>query len=587
MWFMITMNKKKEGSAMPEKTKYNLEDILAQPTQTKLRNFRINLRENRLSPSDIFFILARARFDNAEIKSNNLLNDNNSIENLFKRIDSEYVDFVKEARELFSESELDLIILNYSQIEEYGGPSRKTNLYIPYSLKLLALNLLDIKNGDTILQPYSGDGDFAIDFLKKYPEINLKGVELARENYLTSQIKASLVTDNIKSVNFVQGDFLDIDLKDQDYNKVFSMPPINNRPKSLRDSADEALIDFYQKNEFGAFSDWAHILKIILDSKFERAVFIVSSKILFNERDAEIRKYLIQGGFLEGVIELPSKLFYSTGITTNMIVLSKNNSNVRMIDASKLYQPKRHVNTINQENLKKIIESYQNETDNSALVTKNEFEENKYSFLPKRYTNKELELKDYVYLKDVANIKRGHANLKKEDLDERLSDHQTNMKLMTASDITDEFSFKKLDSLEFIDKKEEVYCLDNLDIAFSRGSSYKSLLIRKEADIQLMANGTLYIISCNPEKINPFYLQLYLSSDHCAKQLTVLNAGSVIKFISISQLEELKIPKVTREFENELAAKYESILDQYEILNHKKQKLKLKTDDILNEVLSG
>ncbi|RUM49362.1 MAG: SAM-dependent DNA methyltransferase [Marinomonas sp.] len=59
--------------------------------------------------------------------------------------------------------------------------------------------------------------------------------------------------------------------------------------------------------------------------------------------ESNIRRYLIENDLLEAVIQLPNNLFYNTGITTYIWVLSSNKPNhrrgkVQLIDASQLYQ---------------------------------------------------------------------------------------------------------------------------------------------------------------------------------------------------------------------------------------------------------
>jgi len=59
--------------------------------------------------------------------------------------------------------------------------------------------------------------------------------------------------------------------------------------------------------------------------------------------ESNIRRYLIENDLLEAIIQLPNNLFYNTGITTYIWVLSNNKmserqSKVQLIDASNLYQ---------------------------------------------------------------------------------------------------------------------------------------------------------------------------------------------------------------------------------------------------------
>ena len=59
--------------------------------------------------------------------------------------------------------------------------------------------------------------------------------------------------------------------------------------------------------------------------------------------ESNIRRHIIENDYLEAIIQLPNNLFYNTGITTYVWVLSNNkaenrNGKVQLIDASNLYQ---------------------------------------------------------------------------------------------------------------------------------------------------------------------------------------------------------------------------------------------------------
>lgn len=535
--------------------------------------------------NDSFFIFARALINGDMKNENDSLKNNKSIDILFNRIDSRYSEIIEEIRETFDEKQLKSIVLNFSR-NSYIEKSRMIeNLYIHEGLGNLINSLLEIKEGDRVLHPYSRSGDYITDYLVEFPDNVIIGLDFSTDNVLASQIKASLVAEEREKFSIVQSDYLNVDLDEIDYNKIFSVPPFSVTPRLFQDIVqDEQIVNYYEENKQGSYSNWIYLLKAIQNLKFQRVVFLVTSNILFSNRDAKIRKHLIERGLIEGIIELPPRMFVETAITTNIVIVSKGNKTIKMVDASEMYSKERMRNVIDEENQRTILESYYSNSEKSKIVGPEELEENDYNLLPRRYANEELDLENYVYLKDIAEIKRGYANIKQEELNERISDVETNNKLLTAGDINDEFSIGELDSLIDIKDNEKVYCIENREIAISRGGNYKSVLIRKE-DESILANGTLYIIRCDEEKINPYYLQMYLSSEHCLKQIDILNAGTVISFISISQLGELKIPRVSKELEKEISEKYKSILDRYEIIRLQKNKLKDETREIISEVI--
>lgn len=534
-------------------------------------------------PQDAFYIFARAFYDDKLLKEK--FNNNKSLEILFFRIDNEYRDFVEEVREKLTPNQIKSIILNFYNLDNIRSNNMIPGFSIPMEISELACKLLDIKKGDKLYQPNTQAGEFLTDFLVNYPESSISAIEINTSYILASQLKLPIVDDKNRA-SIKQDDYLNTDLSTIEYNKVFSMPPMGMMYRDFDERVtDNDLINFYKENGFTTKNEWIDILKIISKPKFEKALFIVHSGILFSERDKKIRKYLIDNGYIESVIELAPRLFMGTNISTNMLLISKNNKKVKMVDASDIYHIGRNGNRITEDDIEKILDAYNNESKISREVSLEEFEDNNYSFIPRRYTNEEIDLKNYVYLKDVTEIKRGYANLKKSDLYKRLSRENTNNKIIAAGDIDDNFNIADLTSLTEIEDKEETYCVKDGDIIFSRGGNYNSLLIRNSRNYKILVNGTLYILTCDEEKIDPYYLQMYLASDHCLSQIESLNTGKSIQFMSINQLGELKIPKVSKEKEKELSQKYKMILDKKEIIRIQKIKLEEDVSELVSEVI--
>ncbi|RAV70795.1 N-6 DNA methylase [Aerococcus tenax] len=534
---------------------------------------------------DIVFIFSRAYFDEENFP-NQFLGDTKSINILFERIDSKYMELVQEVRSELSKEELKAIILNFDRTRYSNELKMKNSLTIPDNVKKLAYSLLEIKEEDKLLQPYSSDGDFLVDFILNYPKVSISGIELNTNDILISEITASIIGADKGKINIYQSEYLNADLEKIDYNKIFSIPPLGVRPGYLKNILeDKELINLYNENEFRIYDEWLNILKVTTNSKFDKALFIMMSRPLFDERTKTIRKYLLRNGLIEGVIELPEGLFKETRISTYMLLLSNNNNRVKMVNARALSKKDHLLNRIDEKSVETILKAYSEDSEISQTVTLKMIEENDFSLMPRRYTNKELELDNYYYLKDVASIKRGYANLKQSDLNERLSDTETNIKILAARDISDEFDIEDLRSMKNIEEKESVYCVENGDIVFSRGGAYNSLLIRNKGKEKVLVNGTLYIITCDESKINPYYLQMYLASEHCLSQIESLNTGTAISFMSIKQLGELKIPKATKELEEELSQRYKTILDKKEVIRLQKKRLEEETADLISEVL--
>lgn len=77
-------------------------------------------------------------------------------------------------------------------------------------------------------------------------------------------------------------------------------------------------------------------------------------------KEQKIRKYLLEGNFIDAVIQLPANLFFGTSIATCIIVLkkSKTDDNVLFIDASEQFVHVGNQNQLSVENIAAIMSAY-------------------------------------------------------------------------------------------------------------------------------------------------------------------------------------------------------------------------------------
>jgi type I restriction enzyme M protein len=93
--------------------------------------------------------------------------------------------------------------------------------------------------------------------------------------------------------------------------------------------------------------------------------------------ESEIRKWIIENDWLECIVQLPDQLFFNTGITTYLWILSKDKpkqrkGKIQLIDGSKYFQPlKKSLG-----NKRKIISDFGRE---NILKIYTEFKENEIS----------------------------------------------------------------------------------------------------------------------------------------------------------------------------------------------------------------
>ena len=94
---------------------------------------------------------------------------------------------------------------------------------------------------------------------------------------------------------------------------------------------------------------------------------------------------------------------------------------------------------------------------------------------------------------------------------------------------------------------------------------------------QILVSGNLYIIELDETKANPYYVKSYLESEQGTVALSRISVGAVIANIPISKLTKLMIPNPSIAFQNKVAEKYLTKVDEIKLLKYRLQKA---TDDL-------
>ena len=134
--------------------------------------------------------------------------------------------------------------------------------------------------------------------------------------------------------------------------------------------------------------------------------------------EQKIRKYLVDNNFIDAIIQLPSNLFFGTGIATCIMVMKKNkaDNNILFIDADKECIKDGNSNRLTDDNIDNILKYYvdrMNVDHAVSVVSYEKIVEEKYNLSVSTYVEKEdtREKIDIVKLNNdlkgiVANVNR-------------------------------------------------------------------------------------------------------------------------------------------------------------------------------------
>ena len=138
----------------------------------------------------------------------------------------------------------------------------------------------------------------------------------------------------------------------------------------------------------------------------------------------------------------------------------------------------------------------------------------------------------------IKNITRG-AQIKASVLDEIVSDKPTNMQYLMLANLQDGIISDELPYLKGIDSKYEKYCIKNGSLVISKNASpVKMAIASVQEGNKILANGNLYVIELDEDKINPYFLKAYLESENGKAALSRVAVGATLLNLPVEGLKK-------------------------------------------------
>lgn len=285
--------------------------------------------------------------------------------------------------------------------------------------------------------------------LNKNVKVDCYGQELNPETYAIA--KADMLIKGGDADNFKQGDTLDDDkFKGYTFDYIISNPPFGIDWKKQKKFIEEEV----SKGVHGRFpvgtpkiSDGQMLFTLNGIAKLKdngKMAIIQNGSPLFSgaagSGESEIRRYIIENDWLEAIVQLPTDLFYNTGISTYIWIINKGKEGtiregkVQLIDASNCYISRRKNignkrKDLDEESRKLILQAYAEFTnreyiENDRSVESKIFDNNDFGFnritieTPEIDENQEI-IKDKKGNVKADSNKRDYENVPlKEDIEE-------------------------------------------------------------------------------------------------------------------------------------------------------------------------
>lgn len=252
----------------------------------------------------------------------------------------------------------------------------RTEFYTPRTLCNLMCSLVD-NSAHSVYNPFAGSMSFATE-MKEYDTFT--GVEISHDTYNIAVLRIALAEIEHKA-KVEMADVMSV--KEGNFDVIIANPPFRARLEPRYDMAysGERYID----------SD-TYVWRVF--EKFARpegmAVSLVVSSLLYEEKGSSIqlRKELLEKGYLHAVIALPSGTIPGTNIAISCVVLKKHSCDepITMVDASSMFRMEGRRKVIDVDS---ILNAYHNKVEGiSRKVTKNEIAES-LSWFPGKYVSVE------------------------------------------------------------------------------------------------------------------------------------------------------------------------------------------------------
>lgn len=299
--------------------------------------------------------------------------------------------------------------------------------YTPSKVVELIVKLIKPEEGMRVYDPTCGSGGMliqAVDYVKATggnpQSLSLFGQE---KNLNTWSIaKMNLLLHDLPDHTIVKGDTIRSPKLVEDGEIMLFDRVIANPPFSLKEwGREEAEHDAYGRFQYGLppknAGDYAFIQHMIASLKGSgKAGVVMPHGVLFRGgAEGKIRQGLLESDLFEAVIGLPSNLFYGTGIPASVLIFNrdkdeKRKGNVLFIAAEGEYQEGKNQNTLRDEDVAKIVATYDAYEDiekYARVVSLEEIKNNDYNLNITRYIDKseeEEQIDIAVVLQDLQAI---------------------------------------------------------------------------------------------------------------------------------------------------------------------------------------
>ena len=421
-----------------------------------------------------------------------------------------------------------------------------------------------LKNNQKFFNMGCSNGSLILKYQDEFETLN--GVDINQENVEIAKMRmyANLISGEIRQADSFK-DAVQARLANETYDFVFG-----KFPWRINYSKDTDAIKWMQKAnnsvlplDVRSTSDFYFISAMFNYMSCDSVgVAVVPLSTLSNISDYEVRKTMVQKGYLREIISLPAKIFDHTDISTALIIFGKKPvKKIAFFDASSFYKPKDRVK--GEINVSALVDEFKKAKENETCYFDEEsIKQHEYSLSPSLYLHdiKEI-IPNGTDLCDVAEIFTGWqvSSAKLEEI------HKTDgggVQLVQMSNVEDGTIKSKLERYDVPIKSAEKFSVQKGDVVISTKSlKVKSAVIDLDTDEPIIASGSIMVLRPKKGVLDPYFLVSYFESDLGKQAIRLYQTGSVIPNLSINNVKKIPIPLLSYEKQVEIGKVYKDLRD--------------------------
>jgi type I restriction-modification system DNA methylase subunit/signal transduction histidine kinase len=446
-----------------------------------------------------------------------------------------------------------------------------------------------------IYDPTCGTGGSLVSISSKAKNAKVYGQEINFDDaYLTV---LNLLIHGVRNYEITSGNvlnnpkFLDVDNNVKQFDIIVSHPPFG-----LKIWNENPNFDFFNRwNEKTGIpsnnnADGAFILHNLKSLKIGGIAYcIIPNGFFYKEGvDKKIRKYLVDKGFIRGIISLPPKLHYNTSIPSSILILENNPNksldDIFLIDAGAEFSKERFLNRLSAGNITKIADNWHSNGEVRGFSKKVRIEE----IVESDYN---LQITRYIDFVGLEEIPEGFKAIKLSNILTPLRrGRETNAfgKALRISDLASDPFLYELDhntlqnteiNRNFV--KITMPCL----LLSKRFNGLKPSFIKASEDYPIFISPEIEAFRLNNESVDISYLVFQLYNDYTLKQLENSSSGDIMQTIRTYDLLAIQVLVPNLEIQDSLI-KQRALVDGARIQADKSKIEKLQLQSTIDQLLT-